>query len=380
MAEKQIYRLQGLSCTNCAAKFEKNVRDLDTVEDVELNFAAAKLTVHGHPSLEQLEKAGAFDHIQVYPEKQPQKTIPFYRKKDNQLTAVSLLFVVIGYVFLFQFGDHHGLTLASFASAIVIGGFDLMKTGVQNLFRFRFDMKTLMTIAVIGAVLIGEWAEAAVVVFLFALSEALENASMAKARDSIHSLMEVAPNRATIKKDNQFVEMDVDEVNIGDIMVVKPGEKMAMDGEVVDGHSSVNEAAITGESQAVEKTEGQEVFAGSLNEDGALMVRVTKTSDDSTIARIIHLVEEAQTQKAPAQQLIDRFAKYYTPAILIIALVVIFVPPVLFQASWQEWIYNGLAVLVVGCPCALVISTPVAIVTAIGNAARNGVLIKGGAI
>lgn len=377
LADKQVFRLQGLSCTNCAATFEKNIRNMESVQDVHINFSAAKLTIYGEATIEQLEQAGAFDHIKVYPEKMKAPTIPFYRKRENQLTFLSLLFVIIGYALYFQIGEHHVVTIGTFLLAIAIGGYELIKTGSKNLLKLHFDMKTLMTIAVIGAAIIGEWAEAAVVVFLFALSEALESYSMDKARNSIQSLMEVAPSRATVKRGSQLIEIDVEEVQIGDTMIVKPGEKIAMDGIVKDGRSFVNQSAITGESVPIEKGKGATVYAGSVNEEGALVVEVTKSSEDTTIAKIIHLVEEAQANKAPTQQFVDRFAKYYTPAIMVLALLVSVIPPA-FGGEWETWIYNGLAVLVVGCPCALVISTPVAIVTAIGNAARNGVLIKGG--
>lgn len=377
---KHVYRLQGLSCTNCAAKFEKNIRDIETVEDVQLNFGASKVAIIGDASVEQLEAAGAFDGIKVYPEREKvtEERVPFWQKRENKNTIVSLFFLLFGYISTFSAGESSIVTITLFALSILIGGFDLFKVGLNNLIRFEFDMKTLMTVAIIGAAIIGEWGEGAVVVFLFALSEALEGYSMDKARQSIRSLMDIAPDTALIKRGGSEFEVAVEDIQIGDIMIVKPGQKVAMDGKVIRGRSSINQAAITGESIPVSKEEGDEVFAGSLNEEGFLEVRVTKLAEDTTIAKIIHLVEEAQAERAPSQAFVDRFAKYYTPAIMAIAFLVAVLPPLFTGGDWQEWIYRGLAVLVVGCPCALVISTPVAIVTAIGNAAKNGVLIKGG--
>lgn len=377
---KNVYRLQGLSCTNCAAKFEKNIRAIQSVEDVRLNFGASKVTVHGDASIDQLELAGAFDGIKVYPERQrlSDKKESFWKKRANITAMIALFLIILGYTLSFQIGEESPFSIGIFALAILVGGIDLFKTGLKNITKLQFDMKTLMTIAIIGAAVIGEWGEGAVVVFLFALSEALEGYSMDKARQSIHSLMNIAPSRAIIRRTNEIIEVDVEDVRIDDIMIIKPAQKIAMDGEVVKGQSSINQATITGESIPVYKNTGDEVFAGTLNEEGYLEVRVTKHVEDTTIAKIVHLVEEAQAERAPTQQFVDRFAKYYTPAIMAIALLVAVLPPLFFGGIWTEWIYRGLAVLVVGCPCALVISTPVAIVTAIGHAARKGVLIKGG--
>ncbi|WP_341300707.1 heavy metal translocating P-type ATPase [Lysinibacillus sp. FSL H8-0500] len=380
---KQEYRLQNLSCASCAAKFEKNVKAIPEVQDAQVNFGASKITVIGAISVDQIEEAGAFDGIKVTESaaRALERSTPFYRKKENILAGISLLFVMLGYVFAALHEETHPLPIGMFIVAILVGGIGIFKIGFRNLARFEFDMKTLMTIAIIGAAIIGEWEEAAVVVFLFAVSEALEAYSMDKARQSIRGLMDITPPTAIIKRAHgehfHELELPTEDIEIGDILIVKPGQKIAMDGVVISGISAVNQAAITGESIPVNKTVNDEVFAGTLNEEGALEVRVTKRVEDTTIAKIIHLVEEAQAEKAPSQQFVDRFAKYYTPAIMIVALLVAVIPPLLV-GDWQHWIYQGLAVLVVGCPCALVVSTPVAIVTAIGNAARQGVLIKGG--
>ncbi|WP_336046534.1 heavy metal translocating P-type ATPase [Solibacillus ferritrahens] len=382
VTKTEQYRLENLSCANCAAKFERNLRGIDSVEDVLLNFGAAKLTVTGEVTIDQLEAAGAFDGIKVVRanERLMVETIPFYKRRENKLAAFSLLFVLVGILCSYIFQEGHIIVNSLYAVAIVVGGYATFLTGIKNLFHLEFDMKTLITIAIIGAAIIGEWQEAAIVVFLFAVSEALEAYSMNKARQSISQLIDLAPDTATIRQahDGHSDEREVptDMIQVGDILIVKPGQKIAMDGVVVTGTSTVNQAAITGEPIPIAKQIGDAVFAGTINEAGALEVKVTKRVEDTTIAKIIHLVEEAQAEKAPSQKFVDRFAKYYTPAIIVVALLVTIVPSII-TGDWLHWVYQGLAVLVVGCPCALVISTPVAIVTAIGNAARNGVLIKG---
>src|SRR5699024_2442140 len=291
---------------------------------------------------------------------------------------ISSVFLLAGIIMQMSIGKESPFTIGAYLAAIAIGGFHLFIAGFKNLFRFYFDMKTLMTIAIIGAPIIGEWMEGAIVVLLFAISEALESYSINKARKSLQALIDIAPKLPSISRGDNIVQLHVDDIEVDDIMIIKPGEKIAMDGEIISGTSAVNQAAITGESIPVTKHTDDEVFAGTINGEGSLEIRVSKLAKDTTLAKIVHLVEEAQAEKAPAQHFVDRFATYYSPAIMIIALLVATIPPLLFGADWSHFIYLGLATLVVGCPCALVVSTPVAIITAIGTAARHGVLIKGG--
>lgn len=390
--DKNVFRVEGFTCANCAGKFENNVKQIPGVQDAKVNFGASKISVYGTASVEELEKAGAFENLKVAPEiagrpagpktetektmAAKEKKVPFYQKHSTLL--YSTLLIVFGYISQFVNGEENLLTSLLFVAAIAIGGYSLFKVGFQNLIRLDFDMKTLMTVAVIGAAFIGEWAEASIVVILFAISEALERYSMDRARQSIRSLMDIAPKEALVRRNGQELLISVDDIVVGDTMIVRPGQKIAMDGTVTNGYSAVNQAAITGESVPVAKTVNDDVFAGTLNEEGLLEVKITKLVEDTTIAKIIHLVEEAQGERAPSQAFVDKFAKYYTPIIMAVAALVAIVPPLLFDASWETWIYQGLAVLVVGCPCALVISTPISIVSAIGNAAKKGVLIKGG--
>lgn len=381
MAEPKIktYRIQGLSCANCAALFEKNVKELEGVQDARVNFGAAKIMVQGDATIEDIEKAGAFENLRIRDEKEQRvQHVPFWKQKENGRVYLSAILLLFSWFMGKQYGEEHLLPIIGYGAAILIGGYSLFLKGFKNLRRFTFDMNTLMTISIIGAALIGEWGEGATVVILFAISEALERYSMNKSRKSIESLMDLAPREAYIRRGLDEIVMDVEDVRVGDIMIVKPGQKVAMDGIVVKGNTTINQAAITGESIPVEKTIHDEVFAGTLNEEGLIEVKVTKGVEDTTLSKIIHLVEEAQAEKAPSQAFVDQFAKYYTPAIILLALFIAIIPPLFMNGSWIEWIYLGLAVLVVGCPCALVVSTPVAIVTAIGNAAKNGVLIKGG--
>lgn len=376
----KTYRVEGLSCTNCAAKFEKNVKSIEGVTDAKVNFGAGKIKVEGTSSIQEIKSAGAFENLIIQDEgnQEPEEVQKESFLKRNWTLVISVILIAIAFYFRATAGENDIITKSLFISAIVIGGFSLFTEGIKDLLKLNFSMEVLMTVAIIGASIIGEWAEGSIVVILFAVSEALERFSMDKARQSIRSLMDIAPKEALIRRGNKEKMINVSDIQIGDIMIIKPGQKIAMDGVVIKGHSAVNQAAITGESVPVEKQINDEIFAGTLNEEGILEVEVTKHVNDTTIAKIIHLVEEAQGERAPAQAFVDKFAKYYTPSIMAISALIIIIPPLLFGGDWNTWLYQGLSLLVVGCPCSLVISTPVSIVSAIGNSAKNGVLVKGG--
>jgi len=263
--------------------------------------------------------------------------------------------------------------------AIVTSGLPTYKKGLIALRNFNLNMNALMAIAVTGAMLIGQWPEAAMVMFLFALAEIIEAKSLDRARIAISGLMELAPESATVRQaDGSWEDIPASAVDLDALVRVKPGERIALDGAVVSGRSTVNQSPITGESLPVDKVEKDPVFAGTINESGSFVYRVTALADNTTLARIIHAVEAAQGNRAPTQRFVDRFAQIYTPTVIVVALGMALIPPLAFGADWLDWIYRALVLLVVACPCALVISTPVTIVSGLANAARKGILIKGG--
>ena len=346
-----------------------------------MNFAASKITIEGTElSKEKLEELGAFENIKVVDDKKnADKEISYWEKNRTKIVmGVSLAAILIAFAAEYLFNGPEPLAISLFVVGTLLSAWENFKKGIANLFKLRFTMNTLMTVAIGGAFAIGYWEEAAVVAFLFGVSEWLEGYTADKARQSIRELMDIAPKTATIIRNGEERVLPVEDIEIDDIMVVKPGEKIAMDGEVIKGSSSVNQAAITGESVPADKAIGDPVFAGSLNQAGSIQVKVTKLVEDTTISKIITMVEDAQEQRAPSQAFVEKFAQYYTPAVMVLAVVLAIVPPLVFGGSWDQWIYNALALLIIACPCALVISTPVSIVSAISNAAKNGVLIKGG--
>ncbi len=263
-------------------------------------------------------------------------------------------------------------------AAATVGAVGFLPAGIRATFRLSLDMNFLMSAAIIGAVCIGEYVEAAAIAFLFSLAELLEGYAVDRARRSIETLMSVAPDTATVQRDGQEVVVPAEEVVPGDCVVVRPGDRLAVDGRVTNGVSAVDEAAITGESMPVSKQIDDDVFAGTINREGYLEIEATRPASESTLARIVSLIEEAESNRAPSERFVQRFSKIYTPAVTVAAVLVTAIPTLIFGGDFDLWFLRGLTLLVIACPCALVISTPVAVVSAITSAARHGVLIKGG--
>ena len=262
-------------------------------------------------------------------------------------------------------------------ATMILSGYKIAEIGLRSLLRLNISINLLITIAAVGAYAIGHLEEGAAVVFLFNIAEKLEDYAADRARRSIEALMELKPEVATIRSNGEEKVVPVEDVWPGEVFVVRPGDRIPLDGVVVEGTSEVNQATITGESAPAVKDLGDDVYAGTINIDGFLAVKVTKVMEETVLARILRLVEEAEESRSPTEAFVDRFARYYTPAVIVLAVLVAVIPPLFFQQSFQYWLYRALVMLVVACPCALAISTPVAMISAITSAGRNGVLVKG---
>jgi len=396
-----IFEVEGLDCADCAVHLEEALRRTPGVAEVKLDFSLARLRVVPEPGarvVEAMERVAKEMGQTLKPEEAKaeeeaqagEEATPTWRqwlgrhRRDVMAAAAGVLILLAAGSGLIGLPTPVGAGL--YILAIACGGFYVARAGWMGLRMARsLDMNALMTIAAAGSIFVGEWEEGAVAMFLFAVGNSLEGYTMDRARNAIRGLMKLSPRRATLLHGSEEKQVRVEELEIGDRILVRPGERLPMDGTVLSGESAVNQAPITGESVPVEKGPGEEVFAGTVNGQGALTVRVTRLAGDTTIAHIIKMVEEAQAQKAPSQQFVDRFARVYTPIVIAVAAVVAILPPLVgwlsgaFSAPFGEWFYRALVLLVIACPCALVISTPVSIVSAIASAARAGVLIKGGA-
>lgn len=401
MSQRIQYKVHGLDCSEEVTILEREVGRADGVLNLQCDVVNGRMAVEYDPEVtspDRIASAVNATGMKAIPwEERITETDQTFWQRRGRLVMTSMCGVLLVAGFISHWLSHgsvldalavseqesHTFPLVSmlaYVASVVTGGWFVIPRAVSAARHLRPDMNLLMVLAVVGAITIGEWFEAATVAFLFAVSLLLEHWSVERARNAIKSLMDLSPTvaRYVCADDEDIHEGPVEQVPVGATVIVRPGEKIPLDGDVTKGTSTVNQAAITGESMPVSKSSGDEVFAGTLNQDGAIEFRVTKPANDTTLARIIHMVEQAQSRRAPSQQWVDKFAQWYTPAMLIFALLVGILPPLVGFGSWVEWTYRGLVILVIACPCALVISTPVSIVSALTAAARNGVLIKGG--
>ena len=379
---ESVFGVEGMCCHDEAALIEKRVGRLAGVRGIATDVVGARLRVthdpvHAPVSVIAEEVAHAGMRAWLLEEGAQGRPVDHAASHRFALLAVSGISLAAGAV-LHLSGAAPAWDVPLLVCAVVTGGVFTARRAFAALRTFSLDINFLMTVAVAGAMVLGEWLEAATVVFLFALSQWLEAHSMERARRAIGTLVDQAPADVTLRRDGDDVSVPAERVAVGDVMIVRAGERFALDGEIVAGDSDVNQAPVTGESVPVAKGPGDPVFAGSVNGPGVLEVRVSRLRQDSTLARIIRLVEQAQAQRAPAQAFVDRFARVYTPAVIALAVLVAIAPPLAMGAPWSDWVYRALVLLVISCPCALVISTPVSIVSGLAAAARHGVLIKGG--
>jgi Zn2+/Cd2+-exporting ATPase len=395
------FRVEGMDCASCATKIDTAVRRMPGVSDVVVSVTAGTMTLH-HDATSDLASiarkvtglgygvlpfagqapapvAHAHDHSEHdHHDHGPASSGPWWKSKKGLFVIASGLGLLAAYAVGKMLPS---LAPWAFLLAMLIGLVPIARRAIMAaLAGAPFTIEMLMTIAAIGAIIIGAGEEAATVVFLFLLGELLEGVAAGKARASIQNLTQLVPRTALVERDGQTEEVSADNVAIGAIVLVRPGERIPADGIIVSGESSINEAPVTGESISVRKGIDASVFAGTVNSDALLRIRVTSSAADNTIARVVRLVEEAQESKAPTERFIDGFSRWYTPAVLLVAALVAVIPPLVFGGAWGEWVYKGLALLLIGCPCALVISTPAAIAASLSSGARRGLLLKGGAV
>ena len=381
--------IEGMDCPDCARTVERGVARLPGVERADVNFGAARMTVEYdrhtvqrdaiNQRVRELGYAVAVATASASSESEWAATRRLLAKRDNVLALTAGVLTLAGGL-LALFDVANAATTPLFAVAVLIGGAPIALKGARAAWATHApDINLLMTIAVVGASFTGDWLEGATVVFLFALSESLEGYAMDRVRRSVRGLLALAPSTALVAEADGEHERAVASIVPGATLIVRAGQRVPLDGVVLAGVSRVDQSSLTGESVPVAKRAGDPLYAGTLNGDGPLTARVTRSVDDSSVARIIHLVEQAQAQRAPTQRLVDRFARVYTPAVIAGAVLVALVPPLL-GADWGDWFARALVLLVIACPCALVLSTPISIVAALSAAARRGVLIKGGAV
>lgn len=381
-------RVEGMDCASCALKIETAMQRLPGVSGINVSYANETLALHLDEDRTPLaaieQKIRALGYSPVIEQAEPKASPP--RKRITEAWwkgSKGRLVLLTGGLFVLAFALARILPEWEqwlYSGAALISVIPFARRAIAGAMSGSpFTIETLMTVAALGAVAIGEAEEAAVVIFLFAVGELLETVAAGRARAGIEALIDLVPRVAFRERDGAVEKVAAEELAIGDVVVVRPGDRVPSDGTVIDGVSEVDEAPVTGESVPVLKEAGATVYAGSINANGELRVSISHVAADNTIARIIHMVEEAQESKAPTARMIDRFSRWYTPGAMVVAALIVVVPPLAFDGDWMTWVYRGLATLLIACPCALVISTPAAIASGLAAGARQGLLIKGGA-
>jgi len=380
------FLIQNMCCPTEEHIIRNALESMAGIHRLEFNTLNRELTVH-HSLADTAGIVSLLNAIDMHP-RELESDLPRKPAKDEEHTAlgswwllgISGAAAVGSEVIAWTTGtDSSAVIIALVMVSILTGGLPTLKRGWTALKNLSLNINFLMSIAVVGAIAVGQWPEAAVVIWLFAIAEKIETLSLDRARNAIRGLIAISPESATVREESGlWREVEAASVRPGQTCRVRPGERVPLDGVVTAGYSSVNQAPITGESLPVEKVEGDTVFAGTVNENGVFEFRVSGDYEHTTLARIIHAVQEAQAQRAPAQRLVDEFAKRYTPVVVASALLVAVIPPLFMGLEWSDWVYKALVLLVISCPCALVISIPVSVVSGLAAAAHHGILVKGG--
>ncbi len=402
MPRRKAYKVHELDCAEEVNALRKALKNRKGIVELDFDILNARMTVtyeEGHISSDRIVSLVAEAGMTAvgWDERAVDEPGTWWERNGRLVTtALSGTLLVSGFLLHWQFHGSflgaltrgHGdeghtlplLVLVCYGAGVLTGAWFVVPKAALAARRLRPDMNLLMTVAVVGAMLIGEWMEAAMVAFLFSVALLLEHWSLGRARLAISALLDLSPQTALVVPTGggEPMRQPVEAVPMGSVVVVRPGDRVPLDGQVLSGESMVNQAPITGESVPVPKGPGDPVYAGTINEHGTLEFEVKREADDTTLARIIHMVQESQTRRAKSEQWIEKFARHYTPTMMGLALLIAIVPPLTAGPPWSPWFYRALVLLVIGCPCALVISTPVTIVSALTNSARNGVLIKGG--
>ena len=374
----ETMKITNMDCGDCASSIEHILNRMDGVLVVSVNYAAEKMRIEYDNTLITREKIVGRIRLLGYEIEKKEAIGWFSQNWELVLALLSGFFLASGFFGEILFDLPRSVAIALYVLAYLTGGYDATRHGIKAARHLQFDIDFLMVIAALGAAILGEWAEGALLLFLFSLGHSMEHYALGRARKAIRALGEMTPKTAKVRRNNHVIEVSVDDLLRGDIVIVRPGERIPIDGKVSSGQSAVDQSPITGESMPVDKEIDDNIFAGTVNGDGALEIKVTKLANDTTLARVVQMVEEAQTQKSRTQQLTDRFERVFVPAVLISVVVVIFVPPFIGFWTFSDAFLRAMTMLVAASPCALAIATPSTILSGIAQAARKGVLIKGG--